>query len=173
MSICAQPGTLEFREMTLRALDVVTQYWAELRTMPVMSVTSARTIRDLLSEPLPADPTTVTEALATVHDVVYPLSRHNAHPRFFGYVASPGSAPAIMGDLLAAGLNANVTSWRSAPAAAEIEHVVIDWLKAMIGYDPMAVGLLVRGGSARDEAVHYGFTCPRKHISRSRRLHAC
>ena len=133
--------------MTLRALDVVTQYWAELRAMPVMPVTSARTLRDLLSEPLPADPTTAAEALATVRDVVYPLSRHNAHPRFFGYVASPGSAPAIMGDLLAAGLNANVTSWRSAPAAAEIEHVVIDWLKAMIGYDPMAAGLMVSGGS--------------------------
>lgn len=147
MSPCPQPGTQEFREMILRALDVVTQYWAELHTMPVMPVTSARTVRGLLSEALPAEPATVTEALATVRDVVYPLSRHNGHPRFFGYVASPGSAATILGDFLAAGLNANVTSWRSAPAAAEMEHVVIDWLKTMVGCDQMRTGVMVSGGS--------------------------
>ena len=100
--------------MSLQALDVIAQYWAELRNMPVMPVTSGQAVRDLLSEPLPAEPATVTEALATVRDVVYRLSRHNGHPRFFGYVSSPGSGAAIIGDLLAAGLNANVTSWRSA-----------------------------------------------------------
>jgi len=143
----AQAGTRELSEMIIQALEVVAQYYAELRSVPVMPITSALTVRDLLSEPLPAEPATLTEALATVRDVVYPLSRHNGHPRFFGYVASPGSSEAIMGDLLASGLNANVTSWRSAPAAAEMEHVVIDWLKSMIGYDHTATGVLVSGGS--------------------------
>ncbi len=143
----AQAATPELSEMIMQALEVVVQYYGELLNLPVMPITSAATVRDLLSEPLPVEPATVTEALATVRDVVYPLSRHNGHPRFFGYVASPGSPEGIMGDLLASGLNANVTSWRSAPAAAEIEHVVIDWLKAMIGYDHAATGVLVSGGS--------------------------
>jgi glutamate/tyrosine decarboxylase-like PLP-dependent enzyme len=147
MSNSVQPGTPEFREMALQALDVVTQYWAELRTMPVMPVTCARTVRDLVSEPLPTEPGNVRETLATVRDVVYPLSRHNGHSRFFGYISSPGSAAGIIGDLLVAGLNANVTSWRSAPAAAEIEHVVIEWLKTMIGCHQMDAGIMVSGGS--------------------------
>ena len=143
----AKPGTQHVREMLIQALEVVARYYAELPALPVMPVTTAAAVRDLLFEPLPTEPATVSDALRIVRDVVYPLSRHNGHPRFFGYVASPGSTAAMMGDLLAAGLNANVTSWRSTPAAAELEHVVVDWLKAMIGYDPAAAGVLVSGGS--------------------------
>ena len=142
-----EPGPEQFREMAIRALEVVERYYADLSQMPVMPVTTAQVIQDLLYEPLPQDGSTVTEALAVVRDIIYPLSRHNGHPRFFGYVASPGSGAAAIGDLLAAGLNANVTSWRSAPAAAEMEHLVVDWLKAMIGCYGGATGLLVSGGS--------------------------
>ena len=53
----------------------------------------------------------------------------------FGYVQSSGSFAGVMGDLLASALNQNVTSWRSAPAATTIEHQVIEWLKAMVGFD--------------------------------------
>jgi glutamate/tyrosine decarboxylase-like PLP-dependent enzyme len=147
MSIQAQAAAQQVREMVTQALEVVARYYDELPAMPVMPVTTAGAVRNLLSEPLPTEPATVTDALRIVRDVVYPLSRHNGHPRFFGYVASPGSAAAIMGDLLAAGLNANVTSWRWAPAAAQIEHVVVDWLKSMIGCDSRAAGVLVSGGS--------------------------
>jgi glutamate/tyrosine decarboxylase-like PLP-dependent enzyme len=112
-----------------------------------MPATSARDIRELLYEPLPEAGAGPEAALATIRDVVYRLSRHNAHPRFFGYVASPGTGAAAIGDFLAAGLNANVTAWRSAPAAAEMEHLVIDWLKTMIGYEASAAWLLVSGGS--------------------------
>jgi len=143
----AQAGAQQVREMVDQARDVVAQYYDELMQKPVMPATTAAAVRRLLSEPLPVEPAAVTDVLRVVQEVVYPLSRHNGHPRFFGYVASPGSAAAMMGDLLAAGLNANVTSWRSAPAAAEMEHVVIDWLKTMIGYDSGAAGVLVSGGS--------------------------
>ena len=56
-----------------------------------MPRTSAAEVRDKLSEPLPELPARIDDVLATVRDIVYPLSRHNGHPRFFGYVASPGS----------------------------------------------------------------------------------
>ncbi|MDX2152301.1 MAG: pyridoxal-dependent decarboxylase [Bryobacteraceae bacterium] len=118
-----------------------------------MPRTSAEDVRALLREPLPAEGGRAEDLLRVVEEVVYRLSRHNAHPRFFGYVASPGSAAAAVGDLLAAGLNANVTSWRSAPAAAEMEHVVIDWLKEMIGFPRTAAGLLVSGGSMANFAT--------------------
>jgi glutamate/tyrosine decarboxylase-like PLP-dependent enzyme len=74
-------------------------------------------------------------------------SRHNGHPRFFGYVASPATPIGAYGDLIASALNPNVTSWRSGPAATEIERIVVRWLGALIGYSDDAHGLLMSGGS--------------------------
>jgi len=42
--------------------------------------------------------------------VVAQFSRHNGHPRFFGYVASPGVAVATAASAIAAAMNINVTS---------------------------------------------------------------
>jgi glutamate/tyrosine decarboxylase-like PLP-dependent enzyme len=88
------------------------------------------------------------EVVRLVQDVIFAGSRHNGHPRFFGYVASPGNAISAVGDLLASTLNPNVTSWRSGPAATEIERVVVDWMKEMCGFPQAGIGLLVSGGSA-------------------------
>src|SRR5215216_6738870 len=50
-----------------------------------------------------------------------------------------------------AGLNSNVTSWRSAPAPTEVERTVVGWLAEMIGYraegtNESCGGLLTSGG---------------------------
>jgi glutamate/tyrosine decarboxylase-like PLP-dependent enzyme len=75
------------------------------------------------------------------------LSRHNGHPRFFGYVASPSTAIGAYADLIASALNANITCWRSGPAGTEIEQLVVRWLGSLIRYDEDAKGLLTSGGS--------------------------
>ena len=75
------------------------------------------------------------------------LSRHNGHPRFFGYVASPSTPIGAYGDLIASALNANITCWRSGPAGTELERLVVRWLGSLIGYDQQAKGLLTSGGS--------------------------
>jgi aromatic-L-amino-acid decarboxylase len=74
-------------------------------------------------------------------------SRHNGHPRFFGYVASPSTPAGAYADLLASALNQNVTSWRSSPAATEVERAVVRWLAELVGYASEAFGLLTSGGS--------------------------
>lgn len=74
-------------------------------------------------------------------------SRHNGHPRFYGYVASPSTPVGAYADLLASALNQNVTSWRSAPAATEVERAVVRWLAALVGYGSEGRGLLTSGGS--------------------------
>jgi glutamate/tyrosine decarboxylase-like PLP-dependent enzyme len=137
----------EMRQMGRQALEVVERYFSDIASLPLMPVTTAEEVRTLLAEPLPVEPTPFAEALATVRDVVYPMCRHNGHPGLFGYVCSPGSAVVTAGDVLVSGLNANVTSWRSAPAGAEMEHVAIDWLKTVLGYPATAAGLFVSGGS--------------------------
>jgi glutamate/tyrosine decarboxylase-like PLP-dependent enzyme len=143
----------EFREMAMKALDVVESFYRELPDAPIMPDTTAQAIRKLITEALPSGGVPFETALAAVRDVIYPLNRHNGHSRMFGYVASPGTAVVAIGDLLASALNANVTAWRSAPAAVEIEHLVIDWFKSALGYPSDAAGLLVSGGSMANFAA--------------------
>jgi aromatic-L-amino-acid decarboxylase len=49
---------------------------------------------------------------------------------YFGITAS---GPGIVGEALAAALNVNAMLWRTSPAATELEEVVCDWLRQMVG----------------------------------------
>jgi len=75
------------------------------------------------------------------------LSRRNDSPRFWGYVNPPGTEIGALADWLAAGINQNVSCWRSAPGATMVELQVIDWIRAMVGLPRAAAGLLTSGGS--------------------------
>jgi glutamate/tyrosine decarboxylase-like PLP-dependent enzyme len=140
----------ELREMGRVALDHVVSYYQSLSDgsrLAFRPVTSAR-LRDVIEEPLPQQGTSFEEALGTIYSLAADYSRHSAHQRLFGYVCSPGTALNAAGSLVATALNVNVTGFRSAPAATEIEKLVIRWLAEMIGYPGTAAGgILVSGGS--------------------------
>ena len=128
------------------ALDWVLRYFetqSDLRVYPTISATE---MARHLSSSLPIEPQDVG-ALMSEFEQIVSGSRHNGHPRMFGYVQSSGSFAGVMGDLLASALNQNVTSWRSAPSATTIERQVIEWLKTMVGFDPAGSGVLLSGGS--------------------------
>ncbi len=129
------------------ALDLVAEYYDTLAARPVVRPTTSADLRRRLDGPAPLAGVPFTDLLVTVRDVVEEFSRHNGHPRFFGYVSSPGLPVAAMGSMIAAALNINVTCWRSGPAAAEMELLCIRWLKEMLGYPADGAGLLVSGGS--------------------------
>ncbi|MBA3269843.1 MAG: pyridoxal-dependent decarboxylase [Acidobacteria bacterium] len=134
------------------ALGWVLKYFAEAASGPVYPSVSADDLRAMVAEPLPReaqDPAVVFEQFVRLAM----LGRNNGHPRMFGYVQSSGNFAGVIGDFLASALNQNVTSWRSAPAATTIELQVIDWLKALVGFDPLAGGMLVSGGSAANLAA--------------------
>jgi aromatic-L-amino-acid decarboxylase len=137
----------QIREMGRAALDLVAKYYETLGGRPVLQPTTSDALRAVIDEPAPAGPTPFPELLGTLGDVVDRYSRHNAHPRFFGYVSSPGNPVNTVGSMIAAALNINVTCWRSGPAAAEIELLTIRWFKELLGFPESAAGLLVSGGS--------------------------
>jgi glutamate/tyrosine decarboxylase-like PLP-dependent enzyme len=128
------------------ALEWVVNHHETIRDRPVAPDVSAAELKRRLSGPLPRDGRDF-EALLEVFDFVAAGSRHNDHPRFFGYVSAPGTPIATIADMLASALNANLPAWRSAPAPTELELVTIDWIKEALGLDPGAGGLLLSGGS--------------------------
>lgn len=137
----------EIRRAGHSAIEAMAEYLGSVRNRSVYPRVASRDIREQLDDALPQDGVPFEELLHVFRDVLVPNSRHNAHPRMFGYVQAPGIAVAALADLLASTLNANLTAWRSAPAAVELERLTIDWIKQMIGSDPGAAGLFVSGGS--------------------------
>jgi aromatic-L-amino-acid decarboxylase len=141
------PSADAIRAMGAATLEWVADYYRRQRTLPVYPKTSAAELKALLEESLPQEGRAYQQLLATFRDVIAPNTRHNGHPRFFGYVSAPGSAVAAMADLLASALNPNVTAWRSAPSPAQLERLTIDWIKEAVGFPATAGGLLMSGGS--------------------------
>ncbi|HEV7682147.1 MAG TPA: aspartate aminotransferase family protein [Pyrinomonadaceae bacterium] len=138
----------ELRELSSQVTQLVNEYFSEVSTLPIFPETVGGKIAELGTDlPLQGEP---LEQLLDDCRTIINNSRHNGHPRFFGYVASPANPPGAFADLIASALNSNVTSWRSGPAATEIERTVVNWLASLIGYssaDQPAHGLLLSGGS--------------------------
>lgn len=116
---------------------------AERRTFPEAH---AGKTYELIDSDLNADGESL-EKIINECRLLLDFSRHNGHPRFFGYVASPSTPVGAYADLLASTLNANVTCWRSAPSGTDIEKMVVRWLGSLVGYDHNSRGLLTSGGS--------------------------
>ena len=114
---------------------------------PVLPRNSGPEVRALFDEPLPHTGSDPEQLLRRVEQL-FERRRKNGHPRFFGYVCASADPIGVLFDAIASSLNQNVTAWRSAPQAAEMERVVLRWLDELVGFAGGGHGLLVSGGSA-------------------------
>jgi len=147
----ARESTLDISDeamgkLSTKAVALVTDYFARVSDLPVFPDTSGGDMLRRLGSDLPVEGEPIEKLLNDVRAII-DGSRHNGHPRFFGYVASPATPPGAFADLIASALNPSVTSWRSGPAATEVERMVVQWLGSLIGYSNNAQGLLTSGGS--------------------------
>ena len=133
-------------EISYQATQLVSDYFSGIRERSVRAENYAgKTLKAIGNE---LDRQAVPfETLMKECRSMFDLSRHNGHPRFFGYVASPSTPIGAYSDLLASALNANITCWRSGPAGTEVERLVVGWLGQLISYHDSASGLLTSGGS--------------------------
>jgi glutamate/tyrosine decarboxylase-like PLP-dependent enzyme len=147
------PSSDEIRSWGNSILDWMANYSAGIREHKVYRQMSSREIQARLDFGLPRQGARFEELLEVFRQTILPFSRHNAHPRMFGYVQSPGTTIAALADLLASTLNANLTAWRSAPAGVEIERLTIDWVRQILGFAPGAGGIFLSGGSMANFAA--------------------
>ncbi|MCM3874675.1 MAG: pyridoxal-dependent decarboxylase [Pyrinomonadaceae bacterium] len=132
--------------LSSQVTSLVNEYFAAVSDLPVFPQTFGGPTIAHLESRLPVAGEPLEKLLTDCREIIKGI-RHNGHPRQFGYVASPATPPGAFADLIASALNVNVTAWRSAPAATEIERTVVRWLGSMIGYSEKAHGLLTSGGS--------------------------
>src|SRR6185369_3886157 len=133
-------------EISSSAMKLVFDYLTTISERPVRAENHAGKTTDSIDADLSTEGVPLDKLIDECRAIM-DLSRHNGHPRFFGYVASPSTPIGAYGDLIASALNANITCWRSGPAGTELERMVVRWLGALIGYGRDAHGLMTSGGS--------------------------
>src|SRR6185369_1803196 len=133
-------------EISSSAMKLVFDYLTTISERPVRAENHAGKTTDSIDADLSTEGVPLDKLIDECRAIM-DLSRHNGHPRFFGYVASPSTPIGAYGDLIASALNANITCWRSGPAGTELERMVVRWLGSLIHYDREANGLLTSGGS--------------------------
>ncbi|HXD34120.1 MAG TPA: aminotransferase class V-fold PLP-dependent enzyme [Pyrinomonadaceae bacterium] len=150
-AIDTRSSSLDISETELKVLSdqvatLVLEYFARVSELRVFPETSSGATLRRIGQELPLEGLPVEKILNDCR-AIFDASRHNGHPRFFGYVASPATAPGAFADLISSALNANVTAWRSSPAATEVEQLAVRWLGSLVGFSDKAQGLLTSGGS--------------------------
>jgi aromatic-L-amino-acid decarboxylase len=132
----------EFREAGHRLIDWLADHRAGIAARPVMSQVAPGSIK----AQLPVAPPDIAESfdaiMADVDRIVVPGISHWQHPNFFAYFPANGLEASILGDLLSTGLGTLGLAWQSSPALTEVEEVVADWLRQMLGLSDAWSGVI-------------------------------
>lgn len=152
----------EFRRYGYQLIDWVADYREGLVRRPVMSQVQPGEIRAALPDHPPQHGGRMDQALAALDRDVMPGITHWNHPSFFAYFPSNTSYASILADLVASGLGVQGMSWQTSPAATEVEEVVMDWLRQMVGLSPAFTGVVHDTAST---ATFTALLCAREKVS--------
>ncbi len=132
----------EFRELGHALVEWVARYREDLPGLPVMSAVRPGDIRAQLPATPPEAPGALQALLPLLDSVVLPGITHWNHPRFFAYFPSKTHLASVLADLVCAGLGAQGMSWQTSPAATEVEEVMLEWLRQLLGLPLAFSGVL-------------------------------
>ena len=122
----------EFRRYGRLVVDRIADYWEQVESLPVLSRVAPGEVAAALPAHPPETGEPVEVLLADLDRVILPGVTHWQHPSFFAYFPANASGPAVLGDLLSAGLGVQGMLWATSPAATELETVVLDWLAELL-----------------------------------------
>ncbi len=132
----------EFRRIGHELIDRIADYRAGVAGRPVMSQASPGALRAALpaAPPLRAEP--FEAVFADLDRLIMPGLSHWQHPRFFGYFPANSELSSVLGDYLSTGLGVLGLSWQASPALTELEEVVADWMRQMVGLGDVWSGVI-------------------------------
>jgi len=142
-----QPSDAELRD----AMSLIARYlhedYARLPDAPVGATATRSEMEALLREPAPELGTPFAQVFDQIKTRIAPYSLRPQHPRFLAFIPGAPTFVSVLGDWLCAGLNFFAGVWKEAPAAAQIEILVLDWFKEFLRLPQEALGVLTGGGS--------------------------
>jgi aromatic-L-amino-acid decarboxylase len=141
-----------FRRYGRALVDWIADYYERVEQLPVLSQVQPGEVRAALppNPPLQGEP--FEAMLRDVEDIILPGITHWQSPNFFAYFPANTSAPAILGELLSAGLGVQGMLWATSPACTELETHVLDWMADMLGLPEKFKSSSAGGGVIQDSA---------------------
>jgi glutamate/tyrosine decarboxylase-like PLP-dependent enzyme len=109
-------------------------------------------------------PLELDDVIADVEGMLSKWQVHVTHPRYFGLFNPSVTVASVVGDLLVAMYNPQLATWRTSPAANEIERHTLTWLAGKFGLPKCTVSNFTSGGqesnlSAVVVALSRAFPC--------------
>jgi aromatic-L-amino-acid decarboxylase len=155
----------EFRKLGYRVVDWIAEYRGKVSELPVMARVAPGEVKARLPSDPPESPESFEQIFRDLDEIIMPGLLHWQHPRFFGYFPANAVLASVLGDYLSTGLGVLGISWQSSPAVTELEEVVTDWMRRMMGLsvewsgviqDTASTSTLVALLCAREKATKYG-----------------
>lgn len=142
-----------FRRHAHELIDWIIDYQEQkVDELPVLSQVEPG---DILAQ-LPVDPPETGESfdrmMADVERILLPGITHWQSPNFFAFFPANTSYPAILGEMLSAGLGVQGMLWATSPACTELETRVTDWLASMLDLPAKFRSTSTGGGVIQDSA---------------------
>jgi aromatic-L-amino-acid decarboxylase len=160
-------NTDEFRKVGHKLIDWIADYRAGIATLPVRSPLEPGAVRRQLPPAPPAAPESFDRIFRDLEQIIVPGLSHWQHPGFYGYFPSNSELASVLGDYLSTGLGVLGLSWQSSPALTELEDLVTDWMRQMVGLsqdwsgviqDTASTSTLVALICARERASDFALT---------------
>jgi len=150
-----------FRKHLHEIADWIADYREGIAAQKISPTAPPGAIRAALPSTAPEESEALETILADFERVIAPGITQWAHPRFMGYFGATTTGPGILAEMLTAALNVNAMTWKTSPAATELETVVLGWLQQWLGldgefngvvYDTASVSTMHALAAAREEA---------------------
>lgn len=132
----------DLRHWSKRAADWAHDYHATLRDRPVRAQTTPGATAARLPRAAPEAPEPIEAIFADFEAIVPDAMTHWQHPRFFAYFPANAAPASMLAEQLANAIAAQAMLWQTAPAATEIEAVMIGWLAAALGLPDRFAGTI-------------------------------
>jgi len=154
-------GDEELRAELHRVADWIAGYRATIEQRAIVPAVEPGEIAANFPERTPVKGASMDEVMRELDTLIMPGIVHWGHPAFLGYFGSTSNGPALLGEMIAAALNVSAMTWRTSPAATELEGVVLAWIRELIGlpsafmgivYDTASVALMHALAAAREVA---------------------
>ena len=151
-----------FREHLHRLADWIADYREQIADRRISPNDEPGAILAQLNRAAPEKAASLDEIFAEIERVIVPGVAHWAHPQFMSYFGCTTTSPGILAEMVTGALNVNAMTWRTSPAATELETLVLDWLRQWLGlsdqfggvvYDTASISTMHALAAAREQAA--------------------
>ena len=142
----------EFRRWGYATIDWVAGYMERVEDLPVLSGVEPGAIRSMLPDRPPLKGEPFPMVLRDLDEIILPGITHWQSPNFFAFFPANTSGPAILGELLSAGLGVQGMLWATSPACTELETHVLDWVVNLLDLPDKFQSGASGGGVIQDSA---------------------